>query len=291
MNLDVNKYEDLFKKPKISVLLPAYKSGKLLKEIFIPSFVQNTVENVELLIWDNGGNEEHLNSSTKLYFNNLRVFGNGENLGLNKALNLLAKEAKGEYFYLCHTDMHLLPGWDTALLTAAKNLPPTSFLFTSRSIEKASHIPMQLLKDFGTNLDNFNKEGLEKFFKEEYKDKGIVTGYRMPFFGHIDLLKKMHKYNKENNICDGPFDESYFSFATDDDLFITAYNCSVRRFWMINESVVYHLSGHSNNQQNVDKDSQKPYDYLRNKWSKKHDMNGPLDVVLQKICPWNLEIK
>lgn len=283
--------------PKISILLPAYKSEKVLREVFIPSFFKNTVsDELELIIYDNGGNGDFFEARGYATWmqgqakHTIKQIGDGKNVGLNKALNECAKIATGEYFYLPHTDMYLLLGWDLALLNEAKNLPPTTFLFTSRSIEKHSHIPMQLLKDFGTSLENFNKDGLEEFFKT-YNDKGIVTGYRMPFFGHMSLLKKMHKYNKENNICDGPFDENLFSFATDDDLFITAYTCSVRRFWMINESVIYHLSGHSNNQQGVDKDSQKPYDYLRTKWSKKYDMNRPLDSVLQKLCPWNYKIK
>lgn len=285
---------------KISILLAAYKSGELLEKVFDPGMQDNELDvDHEILLWDNGGNEQFIESpnikitNTEHQLRSYRwekyfKYGGDGNIGLNAALNNLAKIMKGDYFYLPHTDMRMMPHCISSLMSAAKNHAPTSFLFCSRSIEKTSHIPMQILKDFGTTVQDYKEKELIAFTKE-YKDKGIVTGYRMPFFGHRKLLDKLTDYNIKNNICDGPFDESFFSYATDNDLFFNCYDIGVRKFWLIKESLVYHLSGHSNKQQKVDKDDKAPYLRLCNKW-KKYNVTMNIDQSEQNLIPWNLKI-
>jgi glycosyltransferase involved in cell wall biosynthesis len=283
----------------ISVLLAAYKSGELIRKVFLPGFVENSKEEVELIIYDNGNSGEdwkHICTGLALFEHdgleaNIRVVGDGKNIGLNAALNECAKVARGDWFYLPHTDMYLMPGWDTALLEAAKNIPPHQALLCSRSIEKNSHIPTQLIRDFGTDIASFKEKELYEFFKT-YDDNGIVTSYRMPFFMHRRLWDVMTQFNKKNGYGDGGVDDWYFSYATDNDLFFTAHKVGVRRFWMVNSSVVYHLSGHSNNQQSVDKDSDKPYRYLIDKWQKfGYDVSMNIDASEQNLVPWGIKVK
>lgn len=139
---------------------------------------------------------------------------------------------------------------------------------------------MQLLRDFGTTIENFKEKELYEFFKT-YNDKGIVSGYRMPFFMHRKLWEKM-----------AGVDDQFFSYATDNDLFLSAYNVGVRKFWMVNESVVYHLSGHSNKQQTVDRGDDAPYKKLIDKWSKRgYNITQNIDASEQKLVPWNLKIR
>ena len=86
-------------------------------------------------------------------------------------------------------------------------------------------------------------------------------------------------------------DEEYFSYATDDDLFMSAYHVGVRRFWMLNSSLVYHMQGRSNMQQSVDRDSRRPYDYFFQKWRNKgYMMHGNMDQDLQRLIPWNVKV-
>ena len=220
----------------------------------------------ELVIYDNGGNGKELDvlrhddsyeiDSEQVL--GIKVIGDGNNIGLNAALNECAKVAKGDYFYLPHTDMYLMPGWDTALLDACKNLPPASALLCSRSIEPTKgHTDFHVIKDYGREWNEFDEGKLLEDFKE-YKDLSVVSGYRMPFFLHRKLWERMQGV-----------DPNYFSYCTDDDLVQTAYHVGVRRFWMVNNSLVYHLQGKSNKQQSVDRDSDKPYIYFVNKWKEK----------------------
>lgn len=246
----------------ISILLPAYKSEKLLKNVFFESLHNSARRTaIEIVVYDNGGNGDLNPERTvcRCHAGMTKIIGNGQNIGLNAALNECAKVATGDYFFLPHTDMFLLPGWDIALLNACKNLPPTSFLLCSRSIEPGfSHIPSQIKADYGNEWDNFDSKKLMKEF-EKFKQSGIVVNARMPFFMHRKLWEKL-----------GGVDENYFSYCTDDDLIQDCYDKGVRRFWMVYDSLVYHLQGKSNSQQTVDKDSDKPYKYFVNKWKGKY---------------------
>ena len=283
-------------KPKISILLPAYKSEELLKKVFLPSFYANSQRPVEVIFYDNGGNG-NIRTAMSIPSNrekglekDFKVIGDGRNIGLNAALNACAEAATGDYYYLCHTDMFLLPGWDTALLDAVKNHPPGKQLLCSRSIEKSSHTPFHVLKDFGTSIENFKEKELCEFFKT-YKDNGIVTAYRMPFFMHKKVWKDMEKFNESFIGRKEGVDSHYFSFATDNDIFFTAHAIGIRQFWMVNASVVYHLSGHSNNQQSVDKDSKEPYHHLIKKWSKRYNIDMNIDESEQQLIPWNVKVR
>ena len=253
---------------KISILLPSYKAENLFGKVFLPSFLKNCSQETELIIYDNGGNAGSIlpwkvkacGTSAALGKNEIKVIGDGKNVGLNVALNACAKVATGDYFYLCHTDIYLLLGWDTALLNACKNIPPTSFLLCSRSIEPTKgHTDFHIIKNYGKEWNEFNEKQLLEDFKE-YKDNSIVTGHRMPFFLHRSLWSRMRGV-----------DPNYFSYCTDDDLVQTAYDVGgVRKFWMVNGSLVYHLQGKSNSQQTIDKDSNVPYEYFVQKWKSKY---------------------
>jgi GT2 family glycosyltransferase len=256
----------------ISILLPCYNSEKLLDKVFRESIYSVPTE---VIAYDNGGNGKEVNKDLAI-----KWIGNGRNVGLNAALNECAKHAKYDYFYLPHTDMCLLPGWDTALLTHARRLAPHTFLFCSRSCEpQQGHTPFHLIRNYGMEADEFEPERLFSDFKD-YRDTAVVTGYRMPFFLHRKLWEKM-----------GGVDPNYFSYATDNDLFLTAYHVGVRRFWMINRSLVYHLQGKSNSQQHVDKDSDTPYVYFRKKWKAKgYNTDQHIDDLERSLVPWNVKI-
>jgi GT2 family glycosyltransferase len=260
---------------KISLLLAAYKSEQLLERVFLPGWRKNTSVETELIIYDNGGNGR-LEPDV-----NIKIIGNGKNVGLNAALNECARVAAGDFFYLPHTDMYLLPGWDTPMLSAVKNLPPASFLLCSRSIEPTKgHTEFHVIKDYGKEWNEFEEEKLLHDFKE-YKDNTIVSGYRMPFFMHRKLWEKM------NGV-----DPSYYSYCTDDDLVQEAYHSGCRRFWVVYDSLVYHLQGKSNNQQTIDKDSNKPYAFFVDKWKTRgySNVNHPA-VWHPNLIPWYVKIR
>ena len=267
--------------PVISIFLPAFKSENLLQKIFFAG-LHNSKVDLEVIIYDNGGNG-NLNPeeiACRCYCSSVKVIGDGKNIGLNAALNECAKIATGDYFYLCHTDMYLMPGWDTSLLDATRNLVPGSYLFCSRSIEPGySHIPSQIRKDYGDESDNFNEKLLLKEYKQ-YLENKIVVNARMPFFLSRSLWDRI-----------GGVDERFFSFCTDDDLIQQCYDARVRRFHMVYESLVYHLQGKSNNQQKVDKDEKWPYELFVSKWKDKYPAVHHPGQYHPKLIPFETRVR
>jgi GT2 family glycosyltransferase len=267
---------------KISILLAAYNSHELLMNVFIPS-LKNCSVDCEVIMRENSDNRMLPNDwvnekGAKISF---KVIGDKSNIGLNKALNECAKAATGDYYYLPHTDMFLMPNWDLSLLQAAKNQPPTSFLMCSRSVEPTQgHTRHHIIKNYGMEASEFSMLSLERDF-ENYKDSTIEVGARMPFFMHRKLWEKMKGV-----------DENYFSYCTDDDLIQEAWDVGVRKFWMVHDSLVYHLQGKSNNQQKVDKDSDAPYRYFVDKWKKRgySDASHPGQWHL-KLLPFYTKVR
>ncbi len=267
--------------PTTSILLPAYRAEHLLRDIFCRSLARNTPDlaQIELIIYDNGGNGADLDFLRAQKFANITVLGDGTNVGLNVALNACAKVARGHYFFLPHTDMYLMPGWHQALLSAAKGLPPKSFMLCSRSIEpRKSHTDYHVIRDFGATPQSFREEALLHELKD-YVDPGPITGYRMPFFMHRQLWERM-----------GGVDPHYFSYCTDDDLVQTAYDVGVRNFWMIGASLVYHLQGSSNRKQEVDRGQDEPYEYFINKWKGKYPEAEDPNYWHPKLIPWYRQV-
>lgn len=262
----------------ISVLLPCYKSVGLLQSVFLPGILRNTYCDLELIIYDNGGNG-NFNYLKDVEF--CKVIGNGNNVGLNKALNECSRVAHGDYFYLPHTDMYIMPNCLESLLLEAKKHAPHTFLFCSRSIEPTKgHTNFHIIANYGQECNSFDREKLLKDFKD-YRCNDIFCGARMPFFLHRKLWDKMLGV-----------DENYFSYCTDDDLIQEAYGAGVRKFWMIYNSTVYHLQGKSNNQQKVDKDCNKPYEYFVQKWRKRGygDASHP-SIWQSKMIPFESKIR
>jgi len=149
----------------------------------------------------------------------------------------------------------------------------SKILLCSRSVEHTKgHTNHHKILDFGKTVEDFKERELMEWYDKEYKNSQesnrIEVGARMPFFLHRSLLNKMADFNQKNNICDGPFDDRYFSYGQDDDIIQTAYHLGVRRFHMTWGSLVYHLSGQSNKQQSVDRGSDEPYKYFVNKWKR-----------------------
>lgn len=267
-------------KPAISILLPAYKSADLMEKIFYPSFRKNCSVPVELILYDNGENGifrdcwvQHTADEVTDWGNDFRSLGDGKNIGLHAAYNKCFRAAKGDWVFLPHSDMMLLPNWDVELLNATRGMVASKLLLCSRSVEHTKgHTNHHKILDFGKTVEDFKEKELTEWYDKEYQNslesRRIEVAARMPFFLHRSLLDKMTDFNQKNGICDGPFDDHYFSYGQDDDIVQTAYHCGVRRFHMAWGSLVYHLSGQSNKQQNVDRGSDEPYKYFVEKWRK-----------------------
>ena len=93
-------------KPLVSIIIPVYNGANYLKDA-IDSALAQTYPNVEVLVINDGSNDNGLTENIALsYGDKIRYFYK-ENGGVASALNLAIKNMKGEYFsWLSHDDMY-----------------------------------------------------------------------------------------------------------------------------------------------------------------------------------------
>lgn len=98
----------MMNKPLVSVIMPVYNSELYLKEA-IESIVNQTYENFELIIIDDGSSDNSVSIVKSINSEKIKLVINEKNLGVsatrNKGLNL----AKGEYIALMDSDDISLP--------------------------------------------------------------------------------------------------------------------------------------------------------------------------------------
>lgn len=83
---------------KVSIIMSIYNAEKTLKKS-LESIVNQTYENFEILIADDGSTDNTLNICEEFLskYENIKLVVNKKNIGLTKTLNLLIEESKGDY--------------------------------------------------------------------------------------------------------------------------------------------------------------------------------------------------
>jgi len=93
--------------PLVSIIIPAYNSGKYLDET-IRSVMQQTWPNKEIIIVDDGSADNSLEIAKQYKSDQVKVFGQS-NKGASGARNRGIKEAKGDYIQFLDADDLLAP--------------------------------------------------------------------------------------------------------------------------------------------------------------------------------------
>jgi glycosyltransferase involved in cell wall biosynthesis len=86
----------LSEKPFITVFMPVYNAGKYLNEAII-SILNQTYENFEFLIVNDGSTDDSLNTIKSFNDKRIRLIENESNKGLIASLNIGLTESRGEY--------------------------------------------------------------------------------------------------------------------------------------------------------------------------------------------------
>jgi glycosyltransferase involved in cell wall biosynthesis len=108
--------------PLNTIVIPVYNGGNLLKEA-IQSALNQTYTNIEILVVDDGSNDEETREVIHEFQGSIRAIRK-KNGGTGSALNLGFAEAKGEYIHWLSHDDIFLPGKvkaDMMLFQKAKN--------------------------------------------------------------------------------------------------------------------------------------------------------------------------
>lgn len=94
--------------PLISVIIPSYNNEKYITDT-INSIIQQTYENLELIIIDDGSTDNSYNTIQNIINHNKRAFNNiiieqHKNSGIVSTLNIALKHVQGEYIYFIASD-------------------------------------------------------------------------------------------------------------------------------------------------------------------------------------------
>ena len=192
-------------------------------------------------------------------------FRKGRNISQYHALDDCYSRAKYDYLFRIHTDMFLVvPHWEKYFERAIKKaVHPWQWLMCARSIEPVQgHTGHHVIMDYGRTLDDLKLDDMRQEFRE-WKDNSIHTGYREPFLMHKKLYEQ---FDKDAML-------KYKAYCGDDHTVMQAYHLGVRRFWMVNGVLAYHMVGDKGGQTNTSKDSQDkdqnwPYEFFVEYWKK-----------------------
>lgn len=116
----------------VSVIIPSYNVESYIKEC-IDSMLNQTYENIEILIYDDGSTDETLSVLKKLVkHKKIKVFSSNINRGASYARNFLFNKAQGEYIMLQDSDDKSLK---SRIENCLKFLEDSDYIFTSCNIQ------------------------------------------------------------------------------------------------------------------------------------------------------------
>ncbi len=89
--------------PLISIVVPTYERSKYLRGA-IETAVEQTYENIEVIVVDDGSTEEYAEAIVSEFSENVDYIRHDENQGLSAARNTGVRESKGEYIAFLDDD-------------------------------------------------------------------------------------------------------------------------------------------------------------------------------------------
>lgn len=89
--------------PLVSVIVPSYNHSKYITET-IESILSQTYDNIELIVIDDGSQDDSVKIIEELRLHNKFIFINRENKGLCETLNEGIELSKGKYIAICASD-------------------------------------------------------------------------------------------------------------------------------------------------------------------------------------------
>ena len=201
--------------PLVSVIMSTYNNIDSLDDS-IKSILNQTYENIELLVLDDGSTDKTFQFLNKFTDKRLTVFNNYTNIGLTKSLNKLISLSKGKYLARQDADDISLPTrieqqvhklenskyktCTTRALVANNNkkIPGFSFFLPSKLVIKVKnpyiHGTLMIEKSCMNLIGGYD----EKFYyAQDYKLFSDLTKNKIPIF---KIKKPLYLLNMENNI-------------------------------------------------------------------------------------------
>jgi GT2 family glycosyltransferase len=85
-------------------------NGKKFLEQFLPSLIDSTYQNLQLIVADNASTDDSL-VFLKEYYPQVKIIHNPGNLGFTGGYNEALKHVEARYYILLNSDVEVVPGW------------------------------------------------------------------------------------------------------------------------------------------------------------------------------------
>lgn len=167
---------------KVSILLVSYNNSKFLKKV-INSILEQTFNNFELLILDNGSTDNSLEILNKYVDKRIKIYSETKNLGPEGCWNYLFKKSKGEYIRITCSDDLMHESCIEKQVFTLDNNSDIDFVFTN----------IQVIDNKYKNVPNYTQTVHLQDNRFEYLKYGFYKGnpFLTPtFMGRSSMFEK-----------------------------------------------------------------------------------------------------
>ena len=145
-----------------SILIPSWNNLSYLK-LCIESINKNSQLAHQIIVHINEGTDGTLDWLESQP--NIDYTFSEKNIGICYAVNIARMLAQTDYIMYMNDDMYVCPGWDVALMNEIKLIGHNNFFLSSTMIEPIfTNNNCVIVKNFGTDINNFKEEDLLKEF-------------------------------------------------------------------------------------------------------------------------------
>jgi glycosyltransferase involved in cell wall biosynthesis len=218
---------------KFSILIPTWNNLDYLK-LCISSIRKNSFFNHQIIVHINDGKDgtfDWVNEQPDIDF-----CYSGTNIGVCYALNYCRTLADTSYLLYLNDDMYVCPGWDKELNDEITAIGNPYFFLSSTAIEPQKNNNCSIIKDYGTDIHNFQEENLLREFEGLEMDNWSGSTWP-PNIVHKDIWDMAGGYSTE-------FSPGMYS---DPDFSMKLWNLGIRVFMGVGKSRVFHFGSKSVN--------------------------------------------
>jgi GT2 family glycosyltransferase len=224
--------------PLVSIIIIHYRGYNILSQC-IQSVLKTTYPNYELVIVDNGCDDDSIHSISMEYSGKIKLIHSDINLGFAKGNNLALRQVKGKYVVLLNNDTRVDPSWLQILVDTAENgypsvaaIAPKLLLLSDPTYFEYSGACGGMLDVYGVPLCRGRVFDLVEEDRGQYNSTiQIFWATGAAFFARTDVIKTV-----------GMFDELLYAHMEEIDL---CWRMQLAGYKVIcnPNSVVFHLGG------------------------------------------------
>lgn len=158
-------HKEVFMKPKISIICPAYNHEKFIN-YFIDSFINQTEKNIELIIVDDFSTDMTRKIIKSYKDNRIKVIYNDYNMGINSSIKKGILHCSADIFAICASDDILFPNYSSTVIEVFEKNKNIASFYTSLEIINANNETINKKFESPYNLSKF--QTLEKLFVKNF---------------------------------------------------------------------------------------------------------------------------